>query len=71
MIYFLIFRSDIEQERGLYSLQIDVQLSGKIVGARPPSAAYSSMTNTELSIMTRPILLQKSVDFKRGKQVFS
>jgi hypothetical protein len=71
MIYFFIFRSDIEQEIGLHSLQIDVQLSGKIVEARPPSAAYCSTTNAELSILTRPILLQKSADFKRGKQVFS
>ena len=52
-------------------MQIDVQLSGKIVGARPPSAAYCSTANTELSILTRRIFLQKSVDFKRGKQVFS
>jgi hypothetical protein len=71
MIYVFIFRSDIEQEKDLHSMQIDVQLSGKIVGARPPSAAYCSTTNTELSILARPILLQKSVDFKRGKQVFS
>ena len=64
MIYVFIFRSDIEQETCLHSMQIDVQLSGKIVGARPPSAAYCSTANTELSILTRRIFLQKSVDFK-------
>ena len=57
MIYVFIFRSDIELEKDLHSMQIDVQPSGKIVGARPPSAAYCSTTNTESSILTRPILL--------------
>ena len=46
MIYVVIFRSDIEQEKSLHSMQIDVQLSGQIVGARPLSAAYCSTTNT-------------------------
>ena len=32
-------------------MEIDVQLSGKIVGALPPSAAYCSTTNTELSLL--------------------
>ena len=55
MIYVFIFRSDIEQEKGLHTLQIDVQLSGQMVTAQPLSAAYYSTTNTELSSLTRPI----------------
>jgi hypothetical protein len=57
MVYVFIFKSDIEQEKDLDSMQIDVQLSGKIVGARPPSAVYFFTTNTKLSSLTRPILL--------------
>ena len=57
MIYVFIFRSDIEQEKGLHSMQIDVQLSGQMVRAQPLLAAYCSATNTELSSLTRPILL--------------
>ena len=48
MIYVFIFRSDVEQAKGLHSMQIDVQLSGKIVGALPPSAAYYSTKKTEI-----------------------
>ena len=54
MIHVFIFRSDIERQKGLHSMQIDVQFSGKMVGARPPSAAFCSMTNTELSSLTPP-----------------
>ena len=57
MIYGFTFRSDIEQEKDLHSMRIDVRFPGKIVGARPPSAACCSMANTELSALTRPILL--------------
>lgn len=57
MMYVFIFRSGIEQEKDLNSMRIDVQLAGKIVGVRPPSAAYGSTVNTELILLTRPILL--------------
>ena len=57
MIHIFIFRSDIEQEKGSHSMQIDVQLSGQMEGAGPPSTAYRSTTNTKLSSLTRPILL--------------
>ena len=46
MIYVFIFKCDIEEEKGLHSMQIDVQLPGQMMGARPPSAAYCSTTNT-------------------------
>ena len=37
MIYVFIFRSNIEQEKGLHSMQIDVQISDQMLGARPSS----------------------------------
>ena len=57
MVYVFIAESDLEQGKDLYSMQIDAQLSVKIVGAQPPSLAYCSTTNTDSSVLTRSILL--------------
>ena len=69
MIYVFIFRSDIEEEKDLHSMQIDVQLSGKTVGALSPSAAYCSTTNTELSILWHaPFCCKKVSTFSEGNK---
>ena len=38
-------------------MQIDVRLSGQMVGAWPPPVTYCPTTNPESSSLTRPILL--------------
>ena len=58
VIYAFIFRSEIEQEKGLHSMQIDVHLSGQMVGARPSSAA-----NAELGSLKRSIFVVRKCRF--------
>ena len=58
MIYVFIFRSEIEQEKGLHSMRIDVQLSGQMVGARPSSAV-----NAELGSLKRRVFVVRKCRF--------